>query len=156
MTYTAKIDGGEGGETTITAESAATALVQAIEWAEEGDWPEEGCTCEVLVVNDQDEDDYASSSIEIKPALQQKAEDGEEIGRDEGEWDTQRLMRVEDEYFLVLDNGGARGARDRQRGDGSWPHSSVISTEEVNRTEARRLLLEWGYSPAEVVARTKA
>ena len=49
MLYTAQIDNGQGGDTTITADSLADALGQAIEWAREGDWPDNGCEINVSV-----------------------------------------------------------------------------------------------------------
>ncbi len=42
-TYSALIDGDESGDTTITAESVEEALIEAIDWAEQGDWPEGDC-----------------------------------------------------------------------------------------------------------------
>lgn len=43
QTYTATIDGGEGGETTIQATDLAAAAIAAAEWAAEGEWREDGC-----------------------------------------------------------------------------------------------------------------
>ncbi len=40
--YTATIDMGEGGTTTIRAESLAGAVEQARGWAEAGEWREDG------------------------------------------------------------------------------------------------------------------
>lgn len=48
-TYIALIDGGEGGETTFTADSVIEALASAVAWAREGDWPDEGCDVDVSV-----------------------------------------------------------------------------------------------------------
>lgn len=42
QTYTATIDMGEGGTTTLTAASVADAMVQAVAWAQAGDWREDG------------------------------------------------------------------------------------------------------------------
>lgn len=47
MKYKIEIDGGWGGDTTLEAASIEEALERAEEWAEEGDWPAEGCTITV-------------------------------------------------------------------------------------------------------------
>ena len=66
--YTANIDGGQGGTETFTADTAAEALVQAISWAEQGDWPKEGFDVDVSVENEDDEDDTAEETIHIQSA----------------------------------------------------------------------------------------
>lgn len=77
MNYTAKIDGGQGGEETFTADTAAEAMVQAIAWAVEGDWPEEGCDVLVSVANEEDESDAERETIHI-------ASTAKELDKDEG------------------------------------------------------------------------
>ena len=78
----------DGGETTFQADTASEALVKAIDWAREGDWPmamwrdtrrgddwaregdwpDEGCDVEVAVSNKDDESDAQSETVHILSA----------------------------------------------------------------------------------------
>ena len=153
MKYTARIDGGEGGQITITADTAEQALVQAIDWAREGDYPTEGCHVDVSVANDDDEGDVATDEIEIPSEEEKKNaeldEDGEVLGEDVGEWQTKQVIRIEDEYYYRRCNGGSRGAYDHRN------NPDIFECHELSRSEARAKLLEFGLSPREVSAKTK-
>lgn len=63
-TYSAVIDGGNGGTREIEAESLREALDQAAAWARDGDWPIDDRTIWVRVevtATEADEDDYTES-----------------------------------------------------------------------------------------------
>jgi hypothetical protein len=158
MKYLAKIDGGQGGEETFLAEDAADALAQAIEWAREGDWPHSGCTVDVTVTNEEDEDDSMYVDVEILSEEEKKEEelksDGEGLGENEGEFDTEKIIRLGDEAYYMHPNGGGRGAHDRQCGDGVWRERPCSPTRVLTKSEARCMLLDWGYSPSDVAAKT--
>jgi len=157
--YIATIDGGEGGDTVIGAASADEALVDAIDWAKDGDWPEAGCKISVRVESEGDEDDWAEEDVEIlsSDALRDSEllEDGEEIAMNEHEFTTERIIIMGDEAYYMHENGGTRGAHDRQCGDGVWRDYPVEPTREIDRREARRLMLDWGYAPQWVAKKTK-
>lgn len=151
--YTATIDGGEGGETTFHAATASEALVEAIDWAREGDWPEEGCDVEVRVANEADESDAESETVH-KPSAQEKQNEkldaeGEVLGEDEGEWATEQVIRIADEYYYRKNNGGSRGAHDHRT------NPDVFECREINQREARRMLLMFGLEPLEVAEKTE-
>ena len=152
-TYTATIDGGEGGETTFRADTASEALVEAIDWAREGDWPDEGCDVEVAVSNEDDESDAESETVHILSAEEKQNEkldaEGEVLGEDEGEWETKQVIRIVDEYYYRKNNGGSRGAHDHRTNPG------VFECREINQREARRMLLEFGLEPLEVAEKTE-
>ena len=158
-TYTARIDGGEGGETTFCAKTAKEALVAAISWAEDGDWPDGGCECEVSVEANGDPDDCDEATVTIASQEakrdQELIEDGEEIAKNEHEYSTEKIVVMEGQAFYMHENGGARGAHDRQCGDGVWRERPCEPTREISKGEARCLMLDWGYSPKEVAAATK-
>ncbi len=153
MKYSATIDGGEGGETTILADSAKEALVRAIEWARSGDWPDTGCDIIVSVENDDDADDCLSDDLHILSADEARnetlTEEGEVIGEDEEEFRTHEVIRIGDDYFYRLKNGGSRGAHDPRT------NPDVFSVEELSRSEARARLLKFGYSPKDVADATR-
>ena len=154
MKYTAQIDGGRGGTETFTADTAAEALVQAITWAKDGDWPEEGCDVDVSVENEEDIEDTAEETIHIQSddeKLDEKLdEEGEVLAEEEGEFTTDSVIRIDDEYFFRHANGGERGAYERRNHGGQ-----VFSTESISRTEARAKMLEMGLEPSEVAAKTR-
>lgn len=67
MEYTAKIDGGQGGETTIDAENIAGAMEQAESWAMEGDWDTENGTTWAAVSVENPEGETRHHKIAIDP-----------------------------------------------------------------------------------------
>lgn len=163
-TYEIELDGGELGRKAIEAGSDKEAMVEALEWASEVDWTmvQEGtedqyggCDCEKVRVDVMD--DYGLVrlvryyTIPTLGDLQEtKLEDGEVIASREGEWSTERIVRLDDEFFYAHENGGRCGAWDRQCSDGAWREHPVDPTRVIDATEARRLLLDWGHSPADV------
>jgi len=54
----------------------------------------------------------------------------------ENEWDTEKIIRIEGDYFHVHENGGSSGAYDKR----NFKETCKI----ITRSEARRLALEWG------------
>lgn len=152
--YNATIDGGEAGKTTITAVNAAEALVLAIAWAREGDWPREGCDIEVSVVNVDDPDDSAEDTIHILSEDERRNArldaDGEIIGRKRREYDSDEVIRINDDYYFRHVNGGYRGAWDHRT------HPDVFECLIVSLPEARRRLLGMGMDPGLVAARAAA
>lgn len=152
-TYEAKIDGGQGGTTTLAADSAAEALVEAIEWAKEGDWPDEGCECNVSVQNEDDEEDVAEEDIHIDSGAEKLDakldEEGEVLAEDEGEFVTDSVIRIGDDYFFRHANGGERGAWDTRN------NQCNFRTEVISRSEARAKMLQYGCSPSEVANKTR-
>lgn len=153
-TYTGYIDGGEGGTDTFEADTANEALVDAIAWARDGDWGDGGCNVTVSVINDDDPDDEAREEIYIPTTAEAQdeklAEDGEVLANDQGEWSTEQIIRIGDDLFYAHPNGGARGAWNRQDGDGIWRERPVEPTREISPTDAKRLMLDWGYDPKEI------
>jgi hypothetical protein len=158
--YHATIDGGEGGDETFFADTVELALVQAIEWAKDGDWGEGGCNINVEVWNAEDEDDSASEEVYIPTAEEKQdeelEEEGEVLAENEGEWSTQKIVRIEAQAYYQHENGGKRGAHDRQDGDGVWRERPVEPTREIGKTEARKLMLDWGYDLKEIAQKTRA
>jgi len=67
MWYSAMIDGGDGGDTDIEADSLEEAWEEAVAWAKEGTWPPEGTRVDVHVSSVDDPDDYRQKEIEIEP-----------------------------------------------------------------------------------------
>lgn len=47
--YIAELDGGRLGDTAITARTIKQAWKEAVVWAQEGDWPDEGCRVSLRV-----------------------------------------------------------------------------------------------------------
>ena len=74
------------------------------------------------------------------------------IAQEEGEYSTAQLVLVDGELYRGVDNGGARGAWNRQDGDGVWRERPVEPFEPISRTAAVSLLLNWGHSPEEIAA----
>jgi hypothetical protein len=148
-TYNAEIDNGQGGDDTFQAETAAEALVLAIEWARKGDWPDEGCDINVSVVNAEDEDDTSEEDVHIlsdeEKQNERLDEDGEILAEDAGEWLTDQVIRIGEDYYFRTQNGGSRGAY-QNRSD---------STELLTRAEARAKLLDMGLTPSEVASKTR-
>src|SRR5690606_23549893 len=68
-TYIAMIDSGLGGKTTLTAGSLPEALSKAQHWALGGDWDTDDGTiwCHVIVVREDDKDEYAETTVQIDP-----------------------------------------------------------------------------------------
>lgn len=62
-TYTATLDGGEGGETQIEASRFSTAWKRAVEWAREGDW------------SDADEGTDVRATLRVSSARQTRSEE---------------------------------------------------------------------------------
>ena len=62
--YYAKIDNGQGGDTYFDADSIESAMDMARDWADEGDWPEEGCKIRITV-EDEDEDEELEEYYDI-------------------------------------------------------------------------------------------
>lgn len=157
--YVAKIDGGEGGETIVRADSAADALDQAIEWARGGEWDEGGINVDVAVVAEDDDSDTASDTIYVPTHEEERdatiEKDGVEIARREGEFSTDKIILMDGEAYLMHPNGGSRGAWDRRGGDGVWRDYPVSPTERVTREKARELMLDWGYDPSAVARATR-
>ena len=153
-TYRAEIDGGELGEEAFQAHSAEEALERAIEWAQKGDWDEQGCEVTVSVINCHDEGDTAEKILRIPSAaerrLQKCAEEGEVLFELEGEFNTQEVVRIAEDYFHVRLNGGSRGSWNDGKGGVAGDQCK-----DITRREARRLGLEWGYALAEVAAKTR-
>lgn len=66
--YTMKIDGGQGGEETIEADSLADAMEQAREWAADGDWDATDGTLWVdYSVESEDGEESDSGTLAIHP-----------------------------------------------------------------------------------------
>jgi hypothetical protein len=162
QTYHASIDCGEGGETTLSAASLKDALVQAILWADEGDWPTEGCDVDVRVWTEDedgevDEEDSAMHHIDSTEERKEAEldENGEVIAERVLEWETEHIVVMDGEAYLRNPNGGRRGAHNRQDGDGQWREHPCSPTRRIDRDEARCLMLDWGYEVAEVAAETR-
>jgi hypothetical protein len=158
MNYNAIIDGGEGGHTIIKAESAKEALIEAIDWAEQGDWPEDGCDITVYVENMDDDSDCAEENVHINSKAEQLDEDldgAEEIAERSHEFSTESIVVMEGQAYYRHKNGGDRGSYDRMGGDGVWRESPVEPSRIISKTEARRLLLDWGHEPGQIVEMTR-
>ncbi len=156
-TYTASIDGGEGGDTTLEAVSLNEALVAAILWALDGDWPEDGC--EILVAVEDEDGDEVRETVQV-PSTAEKLDtrledDGQVLGESEGEWSTEKVILIGGSYYYSHPNGGWKGSHNRQDGDGVWRDRPVESTREIDLSEARCFLLDWGYDPTEVAQKTR-
>lgn len=153
--YFAEIDGGQGGDTTFKADTIKEAMVEAVEWAMDGDWPESGCDVLVRVWTDDEE---LTETVHI-PSASEKVDqwledDGEVIAERMGEFSTERIVRVGLELYYTHPNGGSRGAHNRQDGDGVWKERPCSPSRKLDRTEARYMLLDWGWEPAEVATVT--
>ena len=66
-TYNMMIDGGQGGDKAIIADNLNDAIEDAIQWAKDGDWPQNMGKIEVHVgvVNQDDEDDSWSGDVVV-------------------------------------------------------------------------------------------
>jgi len=155
--YDAEIDGGQGGDTTPTADSLDEACALAIDWADEGDWPAEGCDITIRVWRGEEEESFAHHiPSQAEREDDTLAEDGEVIARSEGEWTTQQIVVMDGEAYYRHANGGAHGAHDQMDGDGVWREQPIEPTRQIDRSEARRLMLDWGYTLADVARKTRA
>jgi hypothetical protein len=83
-------------------------------------------------------------------------DDGEVLGEYEHEFSTESVVRIgAGDYYHRHENGGARGAWDRRDGDGVWRARPVEPTRQITRSEARALLLDWGYAPRDIARLTR-
>ena len=135
------------------ADTAAEALVVAIDWARHGNWSDEGCDVEVSVVNDEDESDRDDDTIHILSAEEKLVEnidaEGEVLGEDEGECVTEQVIRIGEEYYYRRNNGGSHGAYDPRT------NPKVFEVREISQREARKMLLSFGLEPAAVAKKTE-
>lgn len=70
---------------------------------------------------------------------------------DEREFSTDQVIRVGDELYYREQNGGSRGAWQPHSGPmGDWDAPREVRL--IDEPEAKRLMLEWGASPAKVAA----
>lgn len=74
----------------------------------------------------------------------------EVLGEVVREFRTRKVIRIGTDYFDVDENGGYGGAWDTRSGQNG------TTTKTIDRTEARRLLLEMGLSLEEVAEKTNA
>lgn len=156
MTYFAQIDGGEGGDEEFEADSLEEAKVLATEWAIAGDWPEDGCEISIsLEDEDGEKEEFSvnvpSESEKLQASLEQ---DGTLLAEDEGEWSTEKIYLMDGEAYYIEENGGSRGSYDRMTNDG-WREYPVTPTQNINKTKARSLMLDWGYDIREVARKTR-
>lgn len=142
--YTIKLDGGMGGEDIFEAASPAEALELEMDFAADGVWGEDAEKEDVLVtVEDEDGDEVARGTYAIPTA------------EDEGEYSTEQIVRVGGNFYYRHSNGGSRGAHDRMCGDGVWRDYPVEPSRQIDVTEARAILLDWGFEPREVGKMTR-
>jgi hypothetical protein len=108
----------------------------------------------VSVENVEDEDDSAEETIHIASRVEQTIErctqEGKALFENELEFRTLQVVRVEDDFFLLHLNGGSRGAFSDGKA-GVAGHEC----ETIEKSEARRLGLKWGYTPGEVAQETR-
>lgn len=110
-TYYMMIDGGDGGEDTVEAETIEEAVAAATDWCAEGDWgyvqegteeQYDGCgECDILVWREDDdgnviERETTTWTIPTLGDLQEAELDGEVLAERVYEWSTERLVRVGD------------------------------------------------------------
>lgn len=145
-TYHACIDSGECGDTEIQARDIRDAMAQAIEWARDGDWTEDGCEIEVGVwANDEDgntveEEERTVAIPSAQEQLDARLEDsGKAVAKRENEFSVQKIVAID-----VADEGGDIEKRLYHSHDDGGP------TREIYLGEARCLMLDWGYEPDEV------
>lgn len=81
MRYAVDIDYGQGGDTTVEADSPKDAMAEAIGWARDGDWPDDGCTVRVRVWPEDDPDSVEHRVITIE------AQAPECVDADSHEWE---------------------------------------------------------------------
>lgn len=74
-------------------------------------------------------------------------EDGDKIAYNEHEFTLESIVVMDGQAYYRNENGGSRGAY--QSGKVMEP------TRTIGRDEARCLMLDWGYDPADVAAITK-
>lgn len=65
--YRVIIDGGDGGDTDIEADTLQEAWEEAVEWARDGDWPADGCRVDLCVTSVDDPEEERHEDIEIPP-----------------------------------------------------------------------------------------
>ena len=70
------------------------------------------------------------------------------IAKQVHEFSTEKIQSTKSgNLFYLHDNGGDRGAYDRQGGDGVWRDEPVEPSRAITRTEAEAYLISWGYDP---------
>ena len=158
--YEAEIDNGQGGTTEIDAKSIDVAMAKAILWAQDGDWPDDGCDIDVSVrPADDEDDDWTTRTIHIPSDAEKLDEqiesDGVVLGQRRGEYETEQVVAVLGRLYHTHPNGGAHGVHDRMDGDGVWRDSPIEATIEIDLTEAIRILLDWGYDPEKIAKKMK-
>ncbi len=69
--YRVEIDGGQGGSEIIEAKSIQSAWTRGCDWAQYGDWPEQGCSISLRVVglrlDGTESDEEIRGDIDIEP-----------------------------------------------------------------------------------------
>jgi hypothetical protein len=78
--------------------------------------------------------------------MTEKPADAEILAEKRSEFRTKKVIRIEDDFFYVNENGGTGGAYEK----------GTDNAESITRTEARRLLLEMGDTPEEAAQKTRA
>lgn len=172
MRYEMEIDGGQGGTDACEAANIGAAMVTALAWAADGDWSEAqedtedqhggtGATVSVRVWREDDDGEVIEEAEEdyeiptLGDLIEAEVDDGEVVAEDEGEYDTLQIVRVNQDYYVRRANGGARGAWDRQCGDGVWRDRPVEAARAITREEARARMLDMGMTPREVARATR-
>lgn len=155
-TFTAKFYNGRPETTRIYASGFQEALHLGIEWAKsigvaKGD--------SILITRDDSPNDgLIPESIEIEDYADCEDDDGgetcETIGSYRGELCTLEITLLGSEACLVSKNGGEKGAHDRGNKEGEWIEKPCQPCERLTRTQARRLMLDWGFPPQVVLEKT--
>lgn len=156
----------DDGDAEIEYPDADSAAEAAQDYVDTGDWGEDGGDIvvwawrigldedgDLLRLNEERHTIHAPSEDERRDL--ELHEDGEVLASAVGEYSTEKLIRMDDDYFHLHENGGDRGAWDRQCGDGVWRDHPVEPTRTITRTEARALLLDWGYTATRAAAMTR-
>ena len=151
-TYHAEIDNGQGGDEEIQADTIQKAMVEAIEWAMKGDWPDEGCDVDICITDDTGEE--LEETLTIEPASERELEDATTIAENVGEYTTKMIVVIDDQAYYRYANGGSLGSYDRMCGDGVWRESPIESTRAISKSEAQAKMLDWDYAPAEIARLT--
>lgn len=73
---------------------------------------------------------------EQKEMENQTKKKAEVMFTNEDSWFTDKIIRIEEDYFLLHENGGENGSYDNR----DFKETCTL----IDRTEARRLALEWG------------
>ena len=86
----------------------------------------------------------------VEQTIERCTQEGKALFENELEFRTLQVVRVEDDFFLLHLNGGSRGAFSDGKA-GVAGHEC----ETIEKSEARRLGLKWGYTPGEVAQETR-